>query len=267
MNRRLLTQVWRWQALKLVVISIALAGWGFLAPVFYVAFSEPFEDLIGSGAIPNQFVEFGGGDLLSLSGAMALLLIHPIFLALIGVFAVGLASTAVAGERQRGTLEVLLARPLSRRATYVTLAVAIAVLVAVPITTTLLGMLLGAYAQGVQDEIEAARLPLVWLNAFLLWATFASFGLAASVIFNRSAPAIAITLAYTIGSYFLDILGSLWEAAEPLRPYSPFNHFQPKEILSGNADPFDFALLATLTVVPIVFSLIVFPRRDIPAPS
>ncbi len=40
------------------------------------------------------------------------------------MFAVGFPVAAIAGERQRGTLEVLLARPISRRALYVTMFVA-----------------------------------------------------------------------------------------------------------------------------------------------
>ena len=47
---------------------------------------------------------------------MALGFIHPIAVGLNLVFAVGFAPAAIAGERQRGTLEVLLSRPISRRA-------------------------------------------------------------------------------------------------------------------------------------------------------
>ncbi|MFN2484594.1 MAG: ABC transporter permease [Candidatus Limnocylindria bacterium] len=267
MSGVLLLQTWRWQGVKLVIVTLALAGWGYLFPFLYVTFSDAFRDLIGSGVIPNQFVEFGAGDLFSLPGAIALGMVHPIFLALVGIFAVGLSATAVSGERQRGTLEVLLARPISRRGVYATIGVGLAMLIAIPIAATVAGMIVGAQANGVGDELDLAQLPLVWLNAFLLWGAFASFGLAASVTFARSGPALGLTLAYVLVMYFVEILGSLWEEAQPYQDYSLFHHFQPKEILNGNADPFDFALLAALVVVPAIYALIVFPRRDIPAPS
>ena len=267
MSGRLLLQTWRWQAVKLVIISLALLGWGVLIPIIYTAFVEPLEDALERGLVPEQFVEFGSGDLLSLTGSITLGLQHPLFIALVGIFGVGLASTAVAGERQRGTLEVLLARPISRRALYTTLAFALAVLVAIPLAATLGGMALGASIQGVSDELDAGLLPLVWLNGFLLWGAFAAFGLAASVTFSRSGPALGLTLAYTIGMYFLEVLGSLWGDAEFLQEYSLFHHFQAKEILTGAADPFDFLLLGGLIVLPVVYALIVFPRRDIAAPS
>ena len=64
--------------------------------------------------------QFGGGDIFTLSGSIALGAIHPISLILNSVFAVGLATAAIAGERQRGTLEVLLARrSRAGRPTYV----------------------------------------------------------------------------------------------------------------------------------------------------
>ncbi|MDQ3880532.1 MAG: ABC transporter permease [Chloroflexota bacterium] len=267
MSGVLLVQTWRWQAIKLAIVTLALAGWGVLFAFLYVTFSDAFRDLIDSGVIPRQFTEFGNGDLFSLPGAVALGMVHPIFLALVGIFAVGLSATAVAGERQRGTLEVLLARPVSRRGVYVTLAAAIAVLIAIPIAAAVIGLIVGASLNGVADELDMARLPLVWLNAFLLWAAFASFGLAASVTFSRSGPALGLTLGYLLVMYFIEILGSLWEDAKPYQDYSIFHHFQPKEILTGGADWLDFALLAALVVLPALYALVVFPRRDIPAPS
>ena len=267
MNRHLLLQTWRWQGPKLAVISVLLIGWGFLFPFFYVTFAEAFRDLIDSGVVPTQFAEFGSGDLFSLSGSIALGMVHPLFLALIGIFAVGVSATAVAGERQRGTLEVLLARPISRRAVYATLAVALVALIAIPLATTLAGVLVSANVNGVADELDAARLPLLWLNAFLLWTAFAAFGLAASVTFSRTGPALGLTLAYVLVMYFVEILGSLWEEAKPYQDWSVFHHFQPKEVLAGKADPFDFVLLAGLTLLPVLYALIAFPRRDIPAPS
>lgn len=267
MNGRLLSQTWRWQAVKVALIAVALLGWGILIPVIYVAFVEPLRDALDAGLVPEHLVNFGSGDLLSLTGSITLGLQHPLFLAMLGVFAVGLSSTAVAGERQRGTLEVLLARPISRTQVYLTLAFAILAILALVIAVTLLGMYIGASIQGVQDELDVAWLPLVWLNGLLLWTSFAAFGLAASVTFNRTGPALGLTLAYLVVMYFLEVLGSLWEEAEALQVYSLFHHFLPKEILAGEPTLLDLGLLAALTAIPVIYALIVFPRRDIPAPS
>ncbi len=267
MNWRLLAQTFRWQAVKLTVVGLGLLGWGILIPVIYVAFVEPLQDAFDAGLIPERFLNFGAGDLLSLSGAITLALQHPLFIAMVGVFAVGLSSTVIAGERQRGTLEVLLARPIARRTIYATLAFAVFVTVALLVAVTLAGMVAAAAAEGVIDELDVSRLPLVWVNGVLLWTSIAALGLAASVTFNRAGPALGLTLGYVVVMYFFEVLGNLWEDAEPLQAYSIFHRFLPNEILAGDANRFDFMLLAALTVAPIVYALIVFTSRDIPAPS
>ena len=87
----------------------------FCSPLIYARFGAQFGVLMDSGMLPEQFAAFGGGDVFSLAGSIALGFIHPIAIILTSVFAVGFSASAVAGERQRGTLEVALARPMSRQ--------------------------------------------------------------------------------------------------------------------------------------------------------
>ena len=92
---------------------LALVG-GAILPIIYDAFGEQFRSIMDTGIIPPQFAQFGGGDIFSLTGRWrsgSSTLRRRLNL----VFALGFAATAIAGERQRGTLEVLLARPISRR--------------------------------------------------------------------------------------------------------------------------------------------------------
>jgi hypothetical protein len=100
-----------------------------------------------------------------------------------------------------------------------------------------------------------------------MWAAFGSFAMAASVSFDRAAPALGVSLAYLLANYFFEILGSLWDAAEWTQDYSLFHHFNPGEILTGSADPADFAILLAATLVPMAWALIVYPRRDLAAPA
>ncbi len=267
MNGRLLLQTWRWQRARLLIVGVAAVIWGGLFPLFYVQFSDALRQLAKSGAIPEQLLNFGSGSLFTLPGAITLGFQHPLALALIGIFAVGAASSVVAGERQRGTLEVLLARPISRRGLYVTLAVAMLAVVLLIVGLMLLGMVIGSAMQNVLDELDLALMPLVLLNGFLLWGAFATFALAASVSFDRAGPAMGLSLAYLLINYFLEILGSLWTDAAWTQQYSLFHHFQPGEILAGSLNPLDLLILGVAVVLPIVYALILFPRRDLAAPS
>jgi ABC-2 type transport system permease protein len=263
----LLAHTWRLQRIRLALVSLGLSVWGFLLPVIYARFGSQFSALMESGLLPQPFTRFGGGDIFSLAGSIALGFIHPISIILTSVFAVGFAASTVAGERQRGTLEVALARPISRRRFYLAALAATFGLIAASIGALVAGSLLGAAFSGVLDELALRRVPLLWLNALLLFGAFAAIGLAASVSFDRLAPALGWALAITIVSYVLEVLGSLWPAAAFLQPYSLFHYLQPKAILAGMADAIDLAILAIVIALAIAFALIVFPRRDLAAPS
>jgi ABC-2 type transport system permease protein len=266
-NLTLFLHTLRSNALRLVVISAAMAAWGALMPLIYAQFGSQFRDMMNSGLIPKQFAEFGGGDLFSLPGAIAIGFIHPIALILSSVFAVGFATAAIAGERQRGTLEVLLARPIPRRVVYFTLLICALIFVAIVMFAFLAGAFVSATVNGVIGEIPADRLALVWLNGVLLFGAIAAIGLATSVSFDRLSPALGITLAVVLVSYFLQILGSLWPDAKGLQPYSLFHYLDPKAVLTAGANYFNFGLLAAVALLAIVAALVIFPRRDLAAPS
>jgi ABC-2 type transport system permease protein len=266
----LLGHTWRAYRVRLLVVVAALALWGTLLPIVYDAFGAEISEIIDSGLIPEQFLqftEFGGGDLFSLAGSVALGFIHPIAVGLSLVFAVGFAAQAIAGERQRGTLEVLLARPLSRHRVYLTMAVATALFIGLSLLGLTLGALGGAALTGRVAELVPGNLPLLWLNAFLLYAAFGAISLAASVSFDRLAPAIGLSLAVVLVSYFLDVIGDLWPDAEFLQPFSLFHYLDARGALSGLPEASNFVVLGAVIAVAAVYALIVFPRRDLAAPS
>lgn len=267
MNRALLFRTWSWLSLRAAVIGVALVAWGWLMPFLYGQFSDVIRDMVTTNPVFEQMSSFGSGNLFTLGGTLTLGTQHPLVIAMLGVFAVGTAATAIAGERQRGTLEVLLARPIPRRTVYLTLFMAVAVIIGVLIALLLVGMYVGAASQSLLDELPAGQLPLVWLNGVLLWVAFASFSLAASASFDRAGPAIGLSLGYLLLNYFLEILGSLWTDAAWSQEYSLFHHFQVAEILDGNADPLDLAICGLAVAVPLAYALVRFPRRDLAAPA
>jgi ABC-2 type transport system permease protein len=266
-NGALLRQTWRAQRFKLALVSMALVIWGSLMPLIYARFGSQFRAVVESGILPEQFAKFGGGDIFSLPGAIALSLIHPIAIILTSVFSVGFSASAIAGERQRGTLEVALARPIARRTFYLTLLEAAFGFVAVTVAALLAGSVAGAMFAGVGGEYPVGNLWLLWLNAVLLFGSFTAVGLAASASFDRAAPALGVTLGFVVLMYFFDILGSLWPAAEGLQPFSLFHYLKARAILLGAGAPVDDAILAAVIIVAVGWALVVFPRRDLAAPS
>jgi ABC-2 type transport system permease protein len=267
MNRALFAHTWRANRARVLIVAVALAIWGTFLPIIYDSFGSTFKDIFASGALPPQFAQFGGGDVFSLSGSIAIGFIHPIAVGLNLVFAVGFTTAAIAGERQRGTLEVLLSRPISRRVVYATLAVSGALFVGIAVLGSIVGSVIGASLTGRVSELGVSQLPLLWLNGALLYWAIGAIALLASASFDRLSQALGLTLAIVVVSYFLDVLGSLWPDAKGLQPYSLFHYLDPKTILAGIPHAGDVAVLLGVTVVAVVATLIVFPRRDLAAPS
>lgn len=267
MSGRLFVQTLRWQRVRLAVVILAGIAWGAIMPIIYDAFSGAIRDLANSGAFPEEMLNIGSGSLFTLPGTVTIGLQHPLALAMLGIFAVGASSTAVAGERARGTLEVLLARPISRTTLYTTLLVALLLVVLVVLCAILGGMVAGSAVIGLVDELDLGQMPLVVLNGFGLWAAFTTFGLAMSVSFDRPGPAIGLSLAWLLIHYFLEILGSLWSDVAWTQEYSLLHHFDAGAILTGELDTIDLVIVFVAALIPVIYALLVFPKRDLAAPA
>jgi hypothetical protein len=150
---------------------------------------------------------------------------------------------------------------------YLTLFSALIGFVALAVAAQLVGVGIAAAATGVSAELQVANLPLLWLNDVLLFVALGAIGLAASVSSDRLAPALGVTLAVTLIGYVLEFLGSVWPDAKGIQPFSPFHYLQPSQVLSGKGDPVDLLVLAGIAVVAAGYALVVFPRRDLAAPT
>ena len=163
-NGPLLRHTWRSHGLRVALIALALGAWGFLMPVIYATFGVQMEALLRSGIIPDAFLRLLGADPFSLSGAVALGSVHPVALGLQLIYPVGFAAMAIAGERQRGTLEVLLSRPVSRRSVFATLLLATAAFALMTTIGQVGGTVIGATLYGVAGQLDAGEVLFLALN-------------------------------------------------------------------------------------------------------
>jgi len=266
-NGPLLRHTWRAQGPRVLLVALGLGLWGFLMPVIYATFGRELGVILESGIIPEAFLRLLGADPFSLEGAIALGAVHPFAIALGAVFPVGFAAAAIAGERQRGTLEVLLSRPISRRTVVLTLALAILGFTVLTSAALYGANVLGAVVFDVAGDLDLGELAFLGLNTVLLFAALGSIALVASTTFDRLAPALGVAFAVLLLGYVLEVLGTIWPDAEPLQPLSLLHYLQPLEILDGDGSIMDLAVLAGVTVAAIAHVLFWFPRRDLAAPT
>ncbi|MFN8621159.1 MAG: ABC transporter permease subunit [Chloroflexota bacterium] len=267
MNRALFGRTVAANRVRMLMCAIGLIAWGAILPVMYASFGKDIGALVGSNPLFKQFSQFGGGDLFSLTGAMALGFIHPFTLLLMGIMAIGYPAIAIAGERQRGTLEVILARPISRRAMYTTVLVAGLVFLGILLALELGAQVISAEATGVAGDLSLTNVALLWLNGWLLFVAFLAIAFAASVSFDRLPPALGVPLVFLLLNYLADVIGSLWPDAAWLRSWSMFHLVDAKSVLNGQLDPANLVVLAAIAIVAVAYALVAFPRRDLAAPS
>lgn len=267
MSSPLFLQALRDLRLRALILTVAGFGWGWLMVLVFTTFSPGLRQIMQVNPLVERFSQFGSGDFFSLPGAITLGFQHPFLIAIIGVVAAGASATAVAGQRQAGSLELLLARPLSRRQVYVSILLAHLLIVALLILAATAGMVAGTWVHDVADEVDLSRIPLVYANGFLMWASFTTFGLAASVTFDRAGPALGLSVGFLIVNYLAEVVGSLWQAASWTREWSLLHRFRADDLLTGSVVPLDFLILGGVVLVTVTYALIVFPRRDLAAPS
>jgi ABC-type transport system involved in multi-copper enzyme maturation permease subunit len=251
----------------IIACIAAMLVWGAVLPLVYSSIGKEYGAFIKNNPFLEQFSQFGGGDLFSLPGAMALGFIHPFAIVVCSVLAIGIPIGGIVSERQRGTLEVLLARPISRHTLMMVVAVVALTALAATIAAQLLSSIVGSNVVGVAAELPVDRLPIVWAMGLLLFGTIMSIALAASVSFDRTAPAQGITLAIVLGSYLLEVIASLWTDASWLGDLSLFHYVRTREILLGEFRPTDVLVIGGVGLIALLWAWIVFPRRDIGAPS
>lgn len=262
MNVNYFLHMWRRNWIKVAAVAGGCLIWGFLAPVIDKSVISKLQQ-----SLPSNLANFGSGTLNTFPGVITLMFEHPLLVALVSTIALAITIPALAGQRQRGTLEMLLARPIKRSTLVATVALAVASMLLLVLLAMVVGILAGSSVEGLSKQVPIRALFIVWLWSALLYGAFASFALAASATSNRNGPAISWTLGFLIANYFFEILGGFWDPAKAWQPYSLFHHFQAADILAGNLSGFDLIVLALAIVIPLAYALYVFPRRDLPAPD
>lgn len=268
MNGPLLRHTFRANAVRLLVIAAGLVLMGVIMPVMYAAFGKEMSDFIEATPFFSQLMQnFGGGDVLSLAGSMSIAFTHPFTLLLIGIMAIAFPALAIAGEREKGTLEVTLSRPISRRGLLLTLFVAGLIVVIALVGVLVIATGVTAFAVGFGDELELANLLWLWVGAALLFVAFMTLAFEASVESDRSGPAIGIPAIFVLLNYLAFAIGSIWPDAKVLGDWSMFHLLKARQILEDGPHVVDAAVLVLFALSFLAIAFYRFPRRDLPAPS
>ncbi len=233
----------------------------------------------GSGKLVQALI---GGDNIQLNQTAHILSIgyvHPLVQIMLCIWAIGRAAGTIAGEIDRGTMELLLGQPIPRwRILYSHF---LADWLTIPVLC--LAMWFGALAGcGLMDwlsdrtmwdaNVYLTRFPAASIHvAALLFAVsgYTTWLSAAGRMRNR---VMGISVVVTLLQFLVDVIGQIWADVNMFRPFTVFYYYNPQAIITSPEWYANWTVWSNLSILLSVglvgygLALWKFETRDIPAP-
>ncbi len=252
-----------------VTRSVSLDLWSYLAALV------PFEELQkkifeGPGKIVQTLIGGETIDFRHLQDMLSIGYVHPLTQTILCVWAIGRAAGAVAGEIDRGTMELLLAQPITRSSVILAHLVVDALTIPVLCLSLWAGTCLGIWLVDLNADPLRFAPALLSVAALLFAVSGSTMWLSAAGRFHGRALGLAVLV--TLLQFLVNLIGQLWDQAEPLRPFTVFYYYQPQQPILNpqwyrQVDAWlRLAVLAGVGTAGYVLAWWTFHRRDLPAP-
>lgn len=207
-----------------------------------------------------------GGETLRLGNTPALISIgyqHPLVLFLYMFFAVGIPTGLLAGEVQKGTMELILSRPATKTQVYV----CAGILTLVGMFALVIVMFMGTVvAINIYDFGEPIPLDLFFrmaVNGGLLASAVGAISLLAAAVFRRRNTAVGVPVAFLVVNYFVAVTAHWWPRVRFLEAATVFYYVNGLKLSRGWPLD-DMCVLMAILIVAAVPGGIIWHRRDLP---
>src|SRR5947209_8361672 len=140
-----------------------------------------------------------------------------------------------------------------------------------------LGTTIGVWLAGfvgaeAERHIDPAAFLPAQLNVGLFVFALGGMTMAISAAGRSRNRVLGLAVFAALVQFLVNVLGQLWSPMEPLRPLSLFYYFQPQPMIlhadwyGESAVWMRLAVLAAVGAVGYLAALVIFSRRDVPAP-
>jgi ABC-2 type transport system permease protein len=217
--------------------------------------------------LPSFIKTIMGGEALkvgNIAGFVAIGYQEPMVLILYMLYAVGVPTGLLAGEVQRGAMELILSRQVTKTHVYI----CAGLITVAGMYALVLVMFLGTVtATNLYQFEQAVPLYLFFKLAIvggMLASAVGGIALLAAACFRRS-TAVSLAVAYLVVSYFVWIISDWWPRMKFLKPTTIFNYVDVQKIFNESAWPIsDICVLITILVVSTLLGGFIWSRRDLP---
>jgi ABC-2 type transport system permease protein len=200
-------------------------------------------------------------DLSTAAGYLDLRMFTAIAPIIFLVYAIGRGNGAIAGEENRGTMDLLLSQPVKRWRIVVENALAMLVGLSVVGIAIWGGLVVGALIMDV--EFSLTRAGLATGMGVLLGMTHGTLALALGGHTGRTGLTIGVSAAVGIAGYFLQTLASLVDWLEPFQILSPFHYYIGQSTMLQGFNGTHALILTIISVALVAVGVLAFQRRDV----
>ncbi len=241
-----------------VIWTMAFATYVLMIVAIFPTFSEAGITNIASNYPEAMRKAFNIDDMGTLGGFLGVEVFSyaPLVLAF---FPIMLLAGAVAGEEERGAMDIYLAQPLSRRD--MVLANVITTIVWTLVILMVTGLSTWLLAQFLDIDFGISRALQGFFGLFPIMLLFGSIALfvGTRVRSKGSATGAAFLLMFLL--YLVDLVGKLVPDYASIRDYSPFKWYG--EPLVSGLDWSSVVGIIAISLVVVILSIVSFERRDI----
>ena len=270
--------IWRktWGDQRGLFLSF-VALWGAF-PWIYIWLSSQipmpaFQDVL-LRAIPQDWQRLSGvpfSEVATHAGRVALAFVDPVVVLAATVWGIARGSDAVSGQLERGTMEMVLAQPVTRREVFVSQACATtagaAALAAVLWLGTWMGIASGPWA----GAVAPSRYLPAAANVFGLMVCIAGIASLVSALDSHRWRSIGLLCGFYVVSILAKLIGRMSRPFEWVGCLSILNAYEPQRLVGGTAESwlllarYDGILLG-IGLAAYALGAVAFTRRDLPAP-
>lgn len=255
--------------------ALALFGFSWLS-VWATAFGQQRLARLAGGqekveASSRMLRAMGGSGMDVTTAAMEMLFwVHPFFVLPVVIWAISRASLAVAGEIERGTMDLILSRPIAR-SSYLTSQVVVALAgMVILAASAVLGNVIGTRFNAIQDPPVLSVLLRPATNLVALASAIFGYTLLVSAIDRVRWRPMTIGSVATFAGYVAFFVaplppleGTAWRTW--LERLSIFTAYNPVKAVGADKDlGLHLSLLGGVGLLGVVLGLIAFSHRDLP---
>lgn len=181
----------------------------------------------------------------------------PIIAAILGIS----LGTSLAVEEEAGTLQTLLAAPISRTRVFLSKAVASMLIFAIVFVGLIGGLALSLWQQGLSLDVwrVAQGLANIWLFAVFFFCLTYAVG----AIWGKRSLAIAAGSVVAVSGYLLNTMAAGVEALKPYDKLSAYYYYGSENVLEKGLNFGNFGLLASFSIILLIIGGVIFARRNI----